>query len=481
MPGLCHPALVAGSCTLRPAACPRDVEECKQNDSHFSFRQNDLHPIQKQAAMLNRFFRLDALNTTIKTECFAGFTTFLTIAYILFVNPAILGDAGMDKGAVFTVTAITVVIGTFLCGMFSNLPIAIAPALGLNTFFAFIVVQKMGFTWQEGLGAVFLSGFIFILLTILQIRQWVINAIPKTLHMAIAAGIGAFLLVVGLKSLNIVIFNGPGNFSLGKVMTPQAGLGFLGFCLMLVFDRLKVRGSILFSIVIVTLISIVLGLSQFEGIFNPPPSISPTFLQMKFTMLTSWDGLLVIFTFLLIILFDSTGTLIGLLHQTKFNEQLHKQSLTKALLADGTATVVGAALGTSTTTPYIESAAGIAAGGRSGLTACVISFLFLLTLFFAPLAEAVPDFACAPALLYVACKMLTNMIFINWKDATEYLPSILTVLMIPFLFSIANGIAIGFLFFIALKLMTGQWKKIQKGAWILSLIFLVFLILTKGN
>lgn len=431
--------------------------------------------------MLNRFFKLDELNTSVKTECFAGLTTFLTIAYILFVNPAILSEAGMNKDAIFTVTAVTVVVGTFLCGIFSNLPIAIAPALGLNTFFAFIVVQKMGFTWQEGLGAVFLSGFIFILLTILQIRQWVIDSIPKTLHMAIAAGIGAFLWVVGLKELKILIFNGPGSFSCGNIYTAQAGLGLLGFALMIIFDRFKIRGSILLSIIIITLLSLFCGLSEFKGIYNPPPSIAPTLFQMKFTMLSSWNGLMVIFTFLLIILFDSTGTLIGLLHQSQFSEQQHKQSLTKALLADGSATVIGAVLGTSTTTPYIESAAGIAAGGRSGLTACVVSLLFLLMLFFSPLAQAVPEYACAPALLYVACKMLTNLAFINWQDATDYLPSLLIIFMIPFLFSIANGIAVGFLFYVIFKIVTGKQKQIKKGAWILSVILLIFLILTKGQ
>ncbi len=357
------------------------------------------------------------------------------------------------------------------------MPIAIAPALGLNTFFAFIVVKKLGFSWQAGLGAVFISGIIFIFLTLFRIRQWVINAIPKTLHMAIAAGIGAFLWMVGLKQLKILSINSPTDIALGNLWTPQIGFGLLGFCLMLLFDRFKIRGAILLSIIIVTVISVLCGYSEFKGIIMAPPSIVPTFMQMNLSMLSHWDGWVVIFTFLLIILFDSTGTLIGLLHQTNFMEQQHKQSLTKALLVDGTATVIGSALGTSTTTPYIESAAGIAAGGRSGLTACVIGILFLLTLLFSPLAAAVPEFACAPALLYVACKMLTNVYFINWREATEWIPSVVTVITIPWLFSVANGVAIGFILFFILKVITGKWRQLPSSAYFLLGLFIFFLII----
>ena len=428
--------------------------------------------------MLNRFFQINQLQTTFKTECFAGLTTFITMAYILMVNPAILADAGMDKGAVFTATVITITIGTLLCGLLSNLPIAIAPALGLNTFFAFIVVQKIGFTWQEGLGAVLIAGIIFLILSLLRIRQWVINAIPHTLHMAIAAGIGLFLAVVGLKEMHILIINSETGFGVGQIFTPEVGLGFMGFGLMILFDKLRTPGPILLGIIITTVLSMALGYAHFNGIMTLPPSIKPTLWAFNLDALARPNGISVIFTFVLIALFDSTGTLIGLLHQAKLN---NRQGISKALVAEGVATVVGSLAGTSTTSPYIESAAGIASGGRSGLTACVVSLLFFSTLFFAPLAESVPAFACAPALLYVACKMLGNLAYIKWRDPIEAIPSLLTVIMIPLTFSIANGIAFGFVIYIALLLLTGRWRSIEWSSSILFILFVFFLIFTKGH
>lgn len=428
--------------------------------------------------MLNNFFNLQQQNTTIKTECFAGFTTFLTMAYILLVNPAILSAAGMDKGAVFTATVFTIAFGTFFCGIFANLPIAIAPALGLNTFFTFIVVHKLGFTWQESLGAVLIAGIIFIILTFLRIRQWVISAIPHPLHMAIAAGIGLFLAVVGLKEMHVIFIDATTQFRLGNIFTPQIALGFSGFCLMLLFDRLKIRGAILLSILLITLISMLLGFTHLHGFVTLPPALTPSLLQFNMHALAHPNGITVIITFVLVALFDSTGTILGLMHQAKM---IDNQGVSKALVAEGSATVLGAFLGTSTTSPYIESAAGIAAGGRTGLTACVISLLFLATLFFAPLIAAVPEYACAPALLYVACKMLSNVALIKWRNPLEGIPAFFTVIMIPLTFSIANGVAFGFVIYIALKLLTGQWRSLQWGSALLFVLFVVYLVFARGG
>lgn len=426
--------------------------------------------------MLTRIFKLDSLHTTVKTECFAGLTTFLTMAYILLVNPAILSEAGMDKGAVFTATILTISLGTFFCGIFSNLPIAIAPALGLNTFFTFIVVQKIGFSWEETLGAVLIAGVIFIILTFLRIRQWVINAIPHTLHMAIASGIGLFLAVVGLKEMHVIeIRHG---LSLGNIFSAQAGLGFCGFILMVVFDKLKIRGPILLSIFIITVLSMMLGFSHLKEIINFPPSLKSSLFAFNMHALSRPNGIAVIFTFVLVALFDSTGTLIGLLHQAKLT---NNKAISKALIAEGATTITGSLLGTSTTSPYIESAAGIASGGRSGLTACVISLLFASMLFFAPIAQAVPIYACAPALLYVACKMLANIVYINWRDPVESVPGIFTMIMIPLTFSIANGVALGFVIYIALKVLTGQWRSIQWSSSVLFVLFILFLIFSKSS
>lgn len=424
--------------------------------------------------MLERLFKLSENGTTVRTEVLAGFTTFLTMAYISIVNPLILADAGMDFGAVFVATCLAAAFGTFIMGFWANYPIALAPGMGLNAYFTYTVVKTMGFTWQVGLGAVFLSGLIFLVISVLPIREQIINAIPRSLKMAISAGIGFFLGIIALKNAGIVVDHPATLVSIGDMTTWPVILAAIGFVVMVALDRRSVPGAIIIGILLVTIVASVLGISQFKGVVAVPPDPSPVLLQLDIAGALQIGLISIIFAFLFVDLFDTAGTLVGVAHRAGLLDKDGKlPRLGRALIADSAATSVGAALGTSTTTSYIESAAGIKAGGRTGLTAVVVGILFLLTLFFSPLAQSVPAFATAPALLFVACMMARGLVEVDWEDVTEYAPAVVTAIAMPLTFSIAHGIAFGFITYAAVKALSGRFSELHPAVAILAVLFVV--------
>ncbi|MDR8014972.1 NCS2 family permease [Ectopseudomonas guguanensis] len=424
--------------------------------------------------MLERLFQLKAHNTTVRTEVLAGITTFLTMAYILFVNPNMLAETGMDHGAVFVATCLAAAIGSLVMGLLANYPIALAPGMGLNAFFTYTVVMTMGYSWQTALGAVFLSGAIFFLLSIFKIREWIINSIPLALRAGIAAGIGLFLAIIALKNAGIVVDHPATLVGLGDMSKGGALLACLGFFVIAALAYRKVTGAVMIGILLVTGLSIALGLSELPGVISMPPSLMPTLLQLDIAGALDIGLVSVIFAFLFVDLFDTSGTLVGVAQKADLLDKDGKMPrLGRALMADSTATMAGAALGTSTTTSYIESAAGISAGGRTGLTACVVAALFLLSLFFAPLAGSVPAYATAPALLFVAVLMMSALAQIDWDDLTVAAPVVVAALAMPLTFSIANGIAFGFIAWTAVKVLSGRWRELNPAMWVLSALFIV--------
>jgi adenine/guanine/hypoxanthine permease len=424
--------------------------------------------------MLERVFKLSENKTNVRTEVVAGITTFLTMAYIIFVNPDILKAAGMPFGAVFAATCVAAAIGCFLMAFLANYPIALAPGMGLNAYFAFVVVGKMQFSWQVALGCVFLSGIIFFIISVLPIREWIVNAIPKSLKMAIAAGIGLFLALIALKNAGVVIGNPATLVTHGELNSFPVVMATLGFVLIVALEYRRVMGGVIIGILAVTIVAIALGRQKFGGVFDVPPSIAPVFLQMDLAGALNVGLVTVVFAFLFVDLFDNTGTLIALAHRGGFMRpdgtvpRLHG-----ALMADSGAAMIGAAVGTSTTTSYIESASGINAGGRTGLTAFVVGLLFLLALFVSPLAGSIPSYATAPALLYVACLMARGLVEVEWDDITEAAPAVITALSMPFTFSIAEGIAFGFISYALIKLATGRYRDIHPAVGILAVLFVV--------
>ncbi|WP_225771649.1 NCS2 family permease [Pseudomonas sp. Marseille-Q5115] len=424
--------------------------------------------------MLERLFQLKAHNTNVRTEILAGVTTFLAMAYILFVNPSILGSTGMDKGAVFVATCLAAAIGSAVMGLIANYPIALAPGMGLNAFFTYTVVLHMGHTWQVALGAVFISAVCFFLLSIFKVREWIVNSIPLPLRSAIAAGIGLFLALIALQNAGIVVDNPATLVGLGDLKQPGAILAALGFILIVGLEALKVRGAVLIGILAVTVVSILFGFSPFGGLVSMPPSLAPTFLQLDIAGALDIGLVSVIFAFLFVDLFDNSGTLIGVAKRAGLmGKDGHMPKMGRALIADSTAAMAGSLLGTSTTTSYIESAAGVSAGGRTGLTAIVVAVLFLLALFFAPLAGSVPAYATAPALLFVAVLMASGLAEINWDDLTEAAPVVVTALAMPLTYSIANGIAFGFITWTAVKLVSGRARDLNPALIILSVLFVI--------
>ncbi|MGM8933558.1 NCS2 family permease [Pseudomonas neustonica] len=428
--------------------------------------------------MLEKLFKLSEHGTNVRTELLAGLTTFLTMAYIIFVNPAMMADAGIDPGAAFVATCLAAAIGSLVMGLWANYPIALAPGMGLNAFFSYTVVGSMGYTWQVALGAVFLSGLMFFLLSIFRIREWIINSIPMALRSAIAAGIGLFLALIALKNAGIVIDHPETLVAMGDLTQPGALLAAGGFAVIVALAYRKVTGAVMIGILLVTAISLLTGLSQADGVVSAPPSLTPTFMQLDIKGALEVGMLSIIFAFLFVDLFDTSGTLIGVAQRANLVDKDGKMPrLGRALMADSTATMAGAALGTSTTTSYIESAAGTAAGGRTGLTACVVALLFLLSLFFSPLAGAVPAFATAPALLFVAVLMTGGLVQVDWDDLTEAAPVVITAIMMPLTFSIANGIAAGFIVWTAIKLLSGRWRDLNLSLYILAGLFIIKLAL----
>ncbi len=422
--------------------------------------------------MLTSFFRLAENDTTVRTEMLAGLTTFLTMAYITFVNPAILSKAGLDFGAAFVATCVAAALGTGIMGLYANYPIALAPGMGLNAFFTYSVVLGMGHTWQVALGAVFISGVLFVGLSILPVREWIINSIPHTLKLAIAAGVGLFLALIALQNANIVVDNPATLVALGNLKAPESYLALLGFVAIVSLDFRKIPGAVIIGILAITAIGIALDVTEWKGFIAMPPDPTPTLLQLDIRGALELSLITVVLAFLLVDLFDTAGTLIGLTHQTLLlDTQGQLPRLKHALMADSVATVAGAVFGTSTTTSYIESAAGMRAGGRTGLTAIVVAVLFLLALFFSPLAQTVPSYATAPALLFVACVMMRSLAEFDWNDATEYIPAVVTTIAMTLTYSISDGIGLGFIIFAAIKLASGKSSACPPAVWLIAVLF----------
>ncbi len=429
--------------------------------------------------MLDQYFKLTENGTSVRTEIIAGVTTFLTLAYIMFVNPSILAETGMDHGAVFVATCLAAAVGTMIMGVVANYPVAVAPGMGLNAYFAFGVVLGMGHSWQVGLGAVFLSGIIFVILSILPVREWIINAIPESMKRAISAGIGLFLAIIALKNAGWVVDHPATLVTLGDVGAPPALLSAAGFILIAVLFARKIPGAIIIAILLVTGAGIALGVTPSGGIMSMPPSLAPTFMQMDIVGAMNIGLISIIFAFLFVDLFDTAGTLVGLAHRGNLLDANGKlPRLRRALLADSSATVVGAVLGTSTTTSYIESASGINAGGRTGLTAVVIALLFLISLFLSPLAATIPAYATAPALLFVACVMTRGLSEIDWDDVTEVVPAVITAISMPLTFSIATGLGLGFISYAAIKLFSGRTSEVPIAVYVIAAAFILKFSLT---
>ena len=422
--------------------------------------------------MLETIFKITANESTIRRECIAGLTTFITMVYIVFVNPAMLAQTGMDQGAAFIATCIAAAIGCFIMGFWANYPIALAPGMGLNAFFTYGVVLGMGHTWQAALGAVFISGCIFLFLSLFKIREWVINAIPTVLKQAIATGIGAFLALIALKNAGIIVASPATYVQLGDLTSAGPLLAILSFFVIAALLYRDIKSGVLISIFLVTAIALSMGLVDYQGVISSPPSLMPTLMQMDLTSAFEISMLSVIFAFLFVDLFDTSGTLVAVSQKAGVTDNKGNiPRLGRALTADSSATVAGAMLGTSTTTSYIESVAGVSVGGRTGLTAVVVGLCFLLMMFFAPLAQMVPAYATAGAILYVSVLMLQNLKFVNWDDMTDAIPVSVVLLMTPLTFSIADGIALGFISYSAAKLLCGKQDQISISVWILTALF----------
>lgn len=425
-----------------------------------------------KTSFLDRFFKLRENGTDVRTELLAGLTTFLTMAYIIFVNPSILGDAGMPKDSVFVATCVAAAIGTMIMGLYANYPMALAPGMGLNAYFTYAVVKGMGIPWEAALGAVFISGCLFIAVSVFKLREMIVNGIPQSIRTAITVGIGLFLGLISLKNAGIVVANPATMVGIGDVHKAPPILAALGFFLIVTLDKFKVRGSILIGILAVTILSFFFGGNTFHGVVSMPPSLDPTLFKLDVMGALSVGILNVVLVFFLVELFDATGTLMGVANRAGLLVNGKMERLNRALLADSTAIVAGSFLGTSSTTAYIESAAGVQAGGRTGLTAVAVGLLFLACLFIAPLAGVVPAYATAPALFYVACLMLRELVDIDWSDTSESIPAGITALFMPFTYSIAHGVAFGFISYAGLKLFTGRAKEVKFIVWIIAAVFL---------
>ena len=439
-------------------------------------RESPLHPARRIShhRRMDRFFGISAQGSTVRTEVVAGVTTFLTMAYIMFLNPTILGDAGMDKGAVFVATCLASAFATLIMAFYANHPIALAPGMGINAFFTYGVVLGMHYSWQTALGAVFISGVLFLVLSLTPLREWIIDGIPKSQKMAVAAGIGLFLGVLALEKAGVIAADKETYVTLGNLHAPAVILAALGFVAMVALEARRVPGAILIAVLAVTVAGILLGISPFGGVVSLPPSLAPTFLQLDLKSNFSLGAITVILAFFFVDLFDSTGTLIGVAHQAGLlRPDGTLPRLRKVLLADSLSVLAGASLGTSPVTSYIESAAGVKAGGRTGLVGVTVAALFLVSLFLAPLAGSVPAYATAPALLFVACLMVRSLTEIDWEDATEYTPAVVTALGMPLTFSISNGIALGFIAYGAIKLLSGRVREVGWPMAILAVLFIL--------
>lgn len=420
-----------------------------------------------------RFFKLREHDTDVRTELLAGVTTFVTMAYIIFVNPQMMASAGMDAGASFVATCLASMLACYLMGLYANWPVGLAPGMGLNAFFTFTVVADMGYSWQVALGAVFIAGVLFVVMSVTRLRRWMLDSIPIDMRIAMGAGVGLFIGFIGLKSGGIIAASDATFLTMGDLTQAGPLLAALGFILIAILSIRQVPGAIIIGIMVITLTALALGEVQYAGLVSAPPSLAPTFLQLDIVGALDVAMTSVIIAFLFVNLFDTAGTLLGVASRAGLvDEQGNIQNLDRALKADSTSSVLGAFLGCAPVTSYVESAAGVAAGGRTGLTAVTVGTLFFLAIFFAPLAGMVPAYATAGALIYVAMLMLTGMEALEWSDMSEVVPALITIVMIPLSFSIANGIAVGFISYVAIKLFVGRRADITLGAWFLAAIFL---------
>ena len=424
--------------------------------------------------MLERLFKLRENNTNPKREVLAGLTTFLTMVYIAFVNPQILSGAGVDPGAVFVATCIIVTTFSIIMGLVANYPIALAPGMGLNAYFTYGIVLSDGFSWQIALGAVFLSGILNIILSILPVRELIIDAIPYSLKMAIVAGVGFFLGFIGFQNAGLVVPHEVTMVQIGNLSSIQSVLVGVGFVMIAILTVLRIPGAIILSVISITFLGILFGVSPFYGLVAPPPSILPTFLQLDIAGAFNLGLLAIVLTLTFVNLFDAAGTFVGICHEAGLlSPDKRVARLRPALLADSASSVFGAMLGTSPVTSYLESVAGVKAGGRTGLTAVVVGLLFLLVLPFGPLAQSIPNYATAPALLFVSCMMARSLKEIDWDDIAEYVPAMITALAMPLTYSIAHGIAFGFISYTIIKIFTGKFRALSPIMVILTILFAI--------
>ena len=422
---------------------------------------------------LDQIFKLQDNHTTIKKEFLAGFTTFITMAYIIFVNPQIMALSGMDQGAIFVGTCLAAAIACFVMGFFANWPIGLAPGMGLNAFFTYTVVGEMGYSWEVALGAVFLAGVLFFIMSITRLRAWMISSIPLNLRIAMGAGVGLFIGLIGLKNGGIIVGNQATLLSLGEFSQIETLLAAIGFLIISILSVRKVTGAIIIGILTTTLIAYFVGLIEFNGIVSYPPEIAPTFMKLDILGALNLGMLTIIMSFLFVNLFDTTGTLLGVATRANLiSNDEQSDELNKALKADSSASIFGTFFGCSPVTSYVESSAGVEAGGRTGLTSIVVGLLFLFAMFLSPLASIIPPYATAGALIYVAILMLSGMEKLNWSSTAELLPALVIIVMIPLTFSIADGIALGFLTYVFLKIFNSEYRDIASGAWFLTLIFI---------
>lgn len=426
-------------------------------------------------SFLQQFFKLKEKGTSSKTEIIAGITTFFTMVYIVFVNPSVLGDAGMDKQVVFVTTCLIAGFGTIAMGLFSNLPIALAPAMGLNAFFAYVVVGKLSYSWQVGMGTIFWGSVGLLLLTLFQIRYWLMASIPLSLRVGIGAGIGFFIALIGFKNMGLVVANPATLVALGDLHSPQVLLGILGFFIIVVLAARNIYSGVLISIATVTALALYFDESvMFHGIISMPPALTQVVGQVDIAGALDTALIGIIFSFLLVNLFDSSGTLLGVTDKAGFSDEKGRfPKMKQALYVDSASAVVGSYIGTSAISTYIESGAGVSVGGRTGMTAVVVGLLFLLTIFFSPLAGMVPAYATAGALVYVGILMASSLIKVQWDDLTEATPAFITAAMMPFTYSITEGIAFGFISYCVMKLGTGRWREVNAPVWVVSLLFLI--------
>ena len=422
---------------------------------------------------LSNFFKLAENNTDVNRELMAGLTTFITMAYIIFVNPQLMASSGMDQGASFVGTCLAAALACLVMGIFANWPVGLAPGMGLNAFFTFTVVGEMGYSWQVALGAVMIAGVLFFLMSVTPLRRWMLDSIPLNLRIAMGSGVGLFIGFIGLKSGGIIVANGATFVSMGDLTNPETLMAALGFILIAGLSVRNVPGAIIIGVLTITLLALGLGFVEYQGLVAYPPDVSSTFLQLDILGALDVAMVAVIASFLFVNLFDTAGTLLGVANRANLvDDQGQVKNLDKALKADSSSSIFGALLGCAPVTSYVESSAGVEAGGRTGLTAVAVGIFFLLAIFLSPLALMVPAYATAGALIYVAILMLGGMEKLNWGDATELLPALIIIVMIPLTFSIANGIALGFLSFIILKIASGNSRNISSGAWFLGAIFI---------